>query len=321
MKIQRFVLRGLALMAAWPYMTIASPADTERGVPQPRYVASPAQNRDEVLDFWTEQRMTEAEFSIPGPAPIPGQTLLPGADTFGYVAMEVPYAAHRTSRLTGILFYRQPDGALAHCSASVLTSSSKSLILTAAHCVNLAGEWKQMMMFVPAYRGTAPNSGERSPFGRWPISQAFIPRENAGNDPDDDVAVARLFPDERLGLIQNAVDGGFEPWISETELPATAWTVGYPGSGQSHYGKGIQFHCYTFVRPNDSGQFQGSSRISTPNCGTVSGSSGGPLLWDQPDGTWKVIGEVYDTTSHTRLKPETFGEIYPAADNATPPSP
>jgi V8-like Glu-specific endopeptidase len=97
----------------------------------------------------------------------------------------VPPAIHVAGVPTvGAVFTRLP---FVHvCTASVVDSPARNLILTAAHC--LAGAASDLS-FVPAYdRG-------RAPYGTWRGERAWLPPAwTARHDPDLDVAFVSLRP-------------------------------------------------------------------------------------------------------------------------------
>lgn len=73
------------------------------------------------------------------------------------------------------------------CTASVVASPKRSVLVTAAHCVYGDGGARADLAFVPAYReGSAP-------YGRWPVEHVLVDRRWADDaDPDDDVAFVDL---------------------------------------------------------------------------------------------------------------------------------
>lgn len=286
-----------------------------------RIVKGPIEeNPESVLGFWSDARMDEAwnRLGFPG-SPAETPPLLPGADSSGYIRMPMPYADHRLSRMTGILFYRERVGdryTVANCSASVVTSRSKSLIVTAAHCVEFHGAWRDKMLFVPAYDGTASGS-DRAPLGKWPVRQAFIPYEHAGATTGDDVAVARLYPERPAigpGLpVEVRTGGGFVPLISESGDFARVKILGYPNlerPGDPLY-IGEQRRCDSPAHADAQ-----TTALAAPYCAAQNGNSGGPLVVEsggalQPE----VAGVVHNTSTHARLKLSTFGAVYNAADD------
>lgn len=276
---------------------------------------SDPQDPNAVLNYWTDEHIESAlipGFGMPG---VPRQPpLLPGADQAGYVLMPEPYAEHETSRINGILFFRRPDGSDAHCSASVVASHSRSLVLTAAHCVQSGDGWNQMMMFVPAYNGGDPMQ-EQAPLGRWPLRQAFVPGSYR-QKVEGDVAVVSIYP--RAGqLLQDVVGDAFEPL--ETDSSAffdSADLYGYPGVANIGDGPyhGEQRHCRSSAVPGNP-----DSVLTLPHCAAMDGNSGGPVVVEAPGLAGLVIGVVNEAGTYPRLLHEIFRPIYEAADEAANP--
>ncbi|MEV5511264.1 trypsin-like serine peptidase [Streptomyces orinoci] len=111
------------------------------------------------------------------------------------------------------------------CTASVVSSPGKSLLITAAHCVHggAGGDYKRDIVFVPAYRDG------RSPDGIWqPAALVVDPRWTRSGDPDADVAFIVLKPlggkriADVLGTNRLGIDPGFGHDVRIT---------GYPDSG------------------------------------------------------------------------------------------
>jgi hypothetical protein len=126
--------------------------------PQDVVIGPERPDRDEVIAFWTEERLKEAWNTV-GPDSWPEEPpLASDADDWGYTVVEGPYFSG-IAKMTGILVYENlEDGEreprLTHCSASVLQSGSQSLILTAAYCFRNGGSpglWHKHLMFVPRY--------------------------------------------------------------------------------------------------------------------------------------------------------------------------
>jgi V8-like Glu-specific endopeptidase len=131
-----------------------------------------AQSPAEVSDYWTAERMREAQpLDRPvggerGPlaetaAAPPDQEIDPALDT------TYPYRIHGKLFLT-------IAGSDASCSATVVTSFSRDLVLTAGHCVGEpAGggqvRWAENVVFVPAYRNGS------APFGAYPAVTSGAP--------------------------------------------------------------------------------------------------------------------------------------------------
>lgn len=105
------------------------------------------------------------------------------------------------------------------CTASVVHSPHRDLIVTAAHCLD--GDTDDVV-FVPGYRNG------RAPYGRWRVVRRFLPD---AWDEDSDVAFATLA--ERHGESVEDVVGG-NRFTTGTATGATAVTVtGYPNSRET----------------------------------------------------------------------------------------
>lgn len=106
------------------------------------------------------------------------------------------------------------------CSASVLHSTSRDLLITAAHCVYGTG---LTMEFAPGdHDGVAP-------YGVWAVRRAYVPRAWLhGQDPHADVAVLEVAP--RGGRRIEDVTGGLRYADPVAGRPVTV--SGYPiGTG------------------------------------------------------------------------------------------
>ncbi|MGW3664152.1 trypsin-like serine peptidase [Streptomyces sp. NPDC005141] len=126
----------------------------------------------------------------------------------------------RTARV-GTLFHGSAasGGSGGHfCTASVVHSAGRDLVLTAAHCLDGGGA----VSFAPGYRdGSAPH-------GFWDVEGVFLPEGwTDGQDEDSDIAFAVL--GTRDGKeVEDAVGGG-NAFAAHRATGATAVTVtGYP---------------------------------------------------------------------------------------------
>ncbi|MBJ6639308.1 trypsin-like peptidase domain-containing protein [Streptomyces sp. DHE7-1] len=171
----------------------------------------------------------------------------------------------RTVRV-GALFGADRIGGLAgghFCTASVVHSPQRDLIVTAAHCVDGAGG----LVFVPGYRDG------KAPYGVWRVGRRFVPDGWAeGQDEDSDVALARLDPlDGRE--IEDVV--GANRLRADAATGAAAVTLtGYPDSRET------PVSCTN--RPDLRGRTQ--QRIDCPDF--PGGTSGSPWA----DGGGRVVG-------------------------------
>ncbi|MFF3613845.1 trypsin-like peptidase domain-containing protein [Streptomyces sp. NPDC002580] len=139
----------------------------------------------------------------------------------GPFGVTVQAAANSRSARVGALFHGSAasGGSGGHfCTASVVHSAGRDLLLTAAHCLDGDGA----LSFAPGYRGGS------APYGFWDVRGVFLPRGwTAGRDEDSDVAFAVL--GTRDGKeVEDAVGGG-NAFAAHRATGATAITVtGYP---------------------------------------------------------------------------------------------
>lgn len=127
----------------------------------------PAQSPSEVRGYWTPERMAAAE-PLEAPAAAPDDAPAPTASASSIPPDFETDPARDTAypeRIHGRLFLKfGADDA--SCSATVVTSFTRNLILTAGHCVvtpTVSGpQWASNVLFVPGYRNNV------SPFGSYP---------------------------------------------------------------------------------------------------------------------------------------------------------
>jgi len=162
--------------------------------------------------FWSRSRLLDARPLRGGQrlAPLPGQT--PDART-AVVALRV-----------GALF--ESDASGGHfCTASVVSSPGKDLLITAAHCINggNGSGYKQDIVFIPGYRdGTAP-------YGTWTPQRLLVAPQWANSaDPDFDVGFVVLQPHDGeniqqvLGASRLGFDSGYQYLVRVTGYPSSA---------------------------------------------------------------------------------------------------
>ncbi|MDF5755884.1 hypothetical protein [Spongiactinospora sp. TRM90649] len=216
------------------------------------------------------------------PNPVKTRVLTKGGDSRGYARWPTPYSAEVRSRITGKLFFHdETTDADAFCSASVVRSHSRSVILTSAHClVSRQGTWNSRILFIPAFR----ESGGRveRPLGRWAATQAFVPRRflEPGAGFNQDIGLVALAPDSHGHRIQDVV-GAFTPFLSRTgERFPPVTNLGYPAGGP--YTGGLLYRCDALVF--DDNNRDSNSLLTTRNCGVARGNDGGPWITRFPKG-------------------------------------
>ena len=129
----------------------------------------------------------------------------------------------RLSLRVGALFEHDASGNH-FCTASVVASPGRDLLITAAHCINGGknGGYRQDIVFIPGYR-----DGQQ-PYGVWvPAHLLVAPQWENSSDPDYDVGFIVLKPhdgkniEEVLGANQLAIDPGYENLVRVTGYPAS----------------------------------------------------------------------------------------------------
>jgi len=173
----------------------------------------------------------------------------------------------------GALFTTSGGGLGRHfCSASVVDSPGRDLLITAAHCVT--GVSSGSIVFVPGY------VNGRIPYGIWRVTRVIVGRNwIATADPADDVAF--LLVAAQGGAEIQDVTGGERLGVGQG-VGQVATVIGYPESA------GAPLRCANLVRGFSPTQLQF-------DCGGyTNGTSGGPMLEDTnpATGLGTVIGVI-----------------------------
>ncbi|RSN15851.1 hypothetical protein DMB42_03445 [Nonomuraea sp. WAC 01424] len=274
--------------------------------------------------------------SVPG-----GKRLTPEGDANGYARVRRPYTADDSSRVTGRLFFVNGSGRDDSCTASVVRSASRLLVITAAHCVYSSpdgsgeGRWHTHFAFVPAYDGRADTARQREPYGRWGGRRAWKPDAYTGRTGGDwnsvyDVALVEVGGRNRT--LQDTV-GAFTPLRNEGGR-FTISTAGYPGVlGRRPYDGRDQLWCLgrtqqaseedaeaDMLAARLAGTDAPTGRMETYNCHLAKGHSGGPwVVRGSSDlvgvlSSGKEDGEPDGNSVATALNLEGYGAIVHEAD-------
>jgi V8-like Glu-specific endopeptidase len=216
-----------------------------------------------------------------------------GSGPFGVTVVAAPSAQ---SARVGALF----AGGRHFCTASVVHSPRRDLVVTAAHCLDGSPD---DLVFVPGYRDG------RAPYGRWNVGKRYLPDGWAkGQDEDSDVAFAVVA--DRDGKDIEDVVGGGNRFVTGTATGATAVTVtGYPDSRE------VPVRCTN--KPTAHSRTQ--QRIACPELS--GGTSGSP--WVNGDGGVVGIlggheqGGLTDDVSYSVVLGSEAAELYRDARGAT----
>jgi V8-like Glu-specific endopeptidase len=145
------------------------------------------------------------------------------------------------------------------CSASVVASPVKDLVITAAHCLH--GEQRGQVAFVPEYHR------HTEPYGNWTVTRVFVDAAWASSEnPNDDVAFLVVSQPGNSTPIQELTGG---------EKLATGWkaaqrvqVIGYPNGRQR------PITCTAETRAF------GPQQLEFDCGGYTNGTSGAPFLTD-----------------------------------------
>jgi V8-like Glu-specific endopeptidase len=164
------------------------------------------------LGYWTRARMIGAQPLRPGHGPVPR----PGQSANSHTAAQ--------ALRVGALFEHDASGNH-FCTASVVTSPGKDLLITAAHCIHggRGGGYHTDIVFIPDYRDGS------TPFGVWTPQRLLVaPQWASSSDPDYDVGFVTLQPHDGqniqrvLGANHLAFDPGYQHLVRVTGYPDSA---------------------------------------------------------------------------------------------------
>ena len=196
-------LRALAIAAAAAVLAGGCSA-----VSPPAHLLAPRG----LLGYWNRSRLLAAR-----PWLAPGFRLVPqpGQSASAHTALIAPRV--------GALFVRA--GSSDHfCTASVVASPGRDLLITAAHCIHggEGGSNRQDVVFIPDYRDG------QAPFGVWtPRRLVVAPQWMSESDPGLDVGFVALNPldgkniEDILGANRLGIDPGDRDLVRVTGYPAT----------------------------------------------------------------------------------------------------
>jgi len=169
----RTTAAAAALAAGFALVAGCSSGPPVHRLPGPRSVPAAAA-------YWNRIRLLGA---LPlmddgGRIPLPGES-----------ADSRPAASGESLRV-GALFVHSAGGNH-FCTASVVSSPGKDLLITAAHCIDGGkdGGYRTDIVFIPGYRDG------QEPFGVWTVARLLVaPRWATSSDPDYDVGFVVLRP-------------------------------------------------------------------------------------------------------------------------------
>ncbi|MER0479748.1 hypothetical protein ABR737_15620 [Streptomyces sp. Edi2] len=281
---RRWIAAGTAVAGVAACLTLASVGHAAQDTPQAaahdgRPSPSPRPgatwtSRDAAA-YWTRERMAAA-----APAGPERGTSDRAATTRSAPAAKSAAIARHFDGVpsVGVLFSVDGDARAHHCTASVVHSPHRNLILTAGHC-----NPGTRAAFVPQYRSGA----DKQPYGVWAIEDTFAypGRGTSGAGADLDFAFATVAPDEGGQPVEDTTGGN-------TLSPAPGYTndvtvVGYPNVRNDPQDKAVR--CATRTS-----RLSGTHELRMECGGFYGGTSGSPWLadFDEESGTGRVIGLI-----------------------------
>jgi V8-like Glu-specific endopeptidase len=200
-----------------------------------------------------------------------------------------PEAAHlaQLSLRVGALFEHDASGDH-FCTASVVASPGRDLLITAAHCINGGknGGYVQDIVFIPGYRDG------QEPYGAWiPARLLVAPQWEESSDPDYDVGFIVLKPydgkniEDVLGANQLGIDPGYKNLVRVTGYPNGADApVTCTGRTSEQSESQLRFECDGFT-----GGTSGSPWVTHFDPQTLTGTIVGVLGGYQEGGSTEAI--------------------------------
>ncbi|QKW24438.1 trypsin-like peptidase domain-containing protein [Kitasatospora sp. NA04385] len=262
---------------------------TAAPTPAPAPTPSPSPS---VADAPAADAPADAPAAAQPAAPAAGPTLQDPPSAPPDVPLGVTATApdNAESRRVGALFSGPAAPGNHFCTASVIDSPGRNLILTAAHCLSGANG----TTFVPGYRDG------QAPYGSWQVTKVYTADGwRNGGDPDEDFAILAVAPSGGR-QIEDAVGGN--PLGTNA-----AWTVrvrlyGYPAKAE------LPILCTNTTTRQDTYQ----RRIDCP--AFPGGTSGGPFI---DAATGEVVGVIggyqqggaTDDTSYSAAFDHTIAEL------------
>ncbi|MFC1417681.1 trypsin-like serine peptidase [Streptacidiphilus cavernicola] len=282
-----------ALVLAAALTPLAAPRAAARPAVRPaaRFAARPAADSEAavrrepspgaaaVAEYWTAARMAAATAEDVGGKDLPlPRSPAPSAVSPSVAGIPSAYPNGRPS--IGVLFFRGRDLRAHFCTAFVVASRTRNLVMTAAHCGPGSSQ-----AFVPGYRihGRTP-----APYGIWPVLRSFTDRRfrRTGGGTDFDYAFAKVARSAAGRQVEDLTHGN-----TLTVTPAFAnrrvGVTGYPRASAAPLNRPVT--CWAPTRR------LGARRQMVFLCdGYYGGTSGSPWLIGYRAGTntGRVIGLI-----------------------------
>ncbi|GCD37801.1 hypothetical protein OEIGOIKO_05607 [Streptomyces chrestomyceticus JCM 4735] len=223
--------------------------------------------------YWTAGRMAAA---VPAGSGSGKSAAAPGARATAGAARSARHFDGVPS--VGVLFSVDKDARAHHCTASVVRSPHRNLILTAGHC-----KPGSRAAFVPQYRSGAT----AQPYGVWAVERGFTDPRRTGDGPgsDLDFAFATVAPDAEGRALESVTGGNI---LLRTPGYTTDVTIiGYPTVRSDPADQAVRCDVRT-------SRLTGQRQLRMECGGFYGGTSGGPWLsrFDERTKTGYVVGNI-----------------------------
>ncbi|MEV6149722.1 hypothetical protein AB0L53_05210 [Nonomuraea sp. NPDC052129] len=201
------------------------------------------------------------------------KVLTPDGDRLGYALVPRPYTG--VQRLIGVLLGHDPaTRTTVMCGGTVIRSRSRSLVLTAAHCLYHDGRPLRQVVFLPGFDQGRP------PFGVWPAVRTWVPDQWRGRPYSAELLpydVGLVGVMRRGGTLEDTTGPGLRTLATRRGTSLRGLDLlGYP-AGRRYPGTRM-YHC---VGDAKEATAQGPGVLVTQNCHAPSGGSGGPAVYGQ----------------------------------------
>ncbi|MFC4005743.1 trypsin-like serine peptidase [Nonomuraea purpurea] len=199
------------------------------------------------------------------------RVLTPDGDRMGYAPVPRPFTGAR--RLSGLLLGHDPvSRSDVVCAGTVIGSRSRSLVLTAAHCLYHEGRPLKSLAFLPGY------DQRRPPLGVWPVVRTWVPEKWRSRPYSPDLVpydVGLVGVVRRKRPLEAVTGRGLSPLTTTrgTKLRGLE-LLGYP-AGKGYPGTTL----YRCVGDAAEALSEGPGLMVTHNCHATAGGSGGPALY------------------------------------------
>ncbi|WP_194531578.1 trypsin-like peptidase domain-containing protein, partial [Streptomyces virginiae] len=264
--------------------------------PEPAPVAAPSPSDTPTVGA-PEPAATPSVLPAPVPEPVPTPSILPAPAPVRPALPRIPAAGPGVGQdfgglpVVGRMFLVKGGGSY-FCTASVVASPGRNLVISAAHC--LLGSDTQQVAFVPQYTRAKPR-----PFGMFPVVRTAAGRSKIWIDQRYrtqgvnraaalDVAFAQVGPGAKGLRVQDVV-GGNRLVTGAGYAHARATLIGHPSTAARPRLCVNRTTKYTSTDARIPGSFL---RIACT--GYPGGTSGGPFLLrlDGRTGTGDVVGVI-----------------------------